>query len=94
MNFSFGFDSLFGEPMTVTFEQYVGNQLVKSQQLSGNPMMLQSQFQQLMEQVAQLKGKQPIKIRMVRYEDVWDMFEQKMRKNEYSIEFKNWSDEE
>lgn len=60
MFFNFGFS----EPATVTLEQYIGNALVHSQQLSAPPEILQAQFMQLVQQVA--SQSQPMKIRMVR----------------------------
>ena len=69
MFFNFGLS----EPLTVTIEQYIGNALVQSQQLSAPPEFLQVQFMQLVKQVA--SQSQPMKIRMVRYEDVWSQFD-------------------
>lgn len=86
MFFNFGFS----EPLTVTIEQYIGNALVHSQQLSAPPEFLQAQFMQLVQQVA--SQSQPMKTRMVRWEDVWCQFDQKWKKLELDIEFKNWKD--
>ena len=83
MFFNFGFS----EPITATLEQYIGNALVNSQQLSAPPEFLQAQFLQLVRQVA--SQSQPMKIRMVRWEDVWDKFEVKWKKLELDMEFKN-----
>lgn len=83
MFFNFGFS----EPLTVTLEQYIGNALVHSQQLSAPPEILQAQFIQLVKQVT--RQSQPMKIRMIRWEDVWDKFESKWKKLELDIEFKN-----
>ena len=87
MFFNFGLS----EPMTVTIEQYIGNALVHSQQLSAPPEILQAQFMQLVQQVA--SQSQPMKIRMVRWEDVWDKFDGKWKKIECYVEFKNWKDD-
>lgn len=87
MFFNFGFQ----EPMTVTLEQYVGNALVQSQQLSAPPEILQAQFEGLIQQLAQQP--QPMKIKIIRYDEIWDEFEQKRKKIENSIEVKNWRDE-
>lgn len=81
----------FSEPMDVVFEQYIGNALVNYQQLSAPPEVLQAQFIQLVQQVA--KQSQPMKIRMVRWEEVWDKFEGKWKKLELDMEFKNWKDD-
>ena len=88
MFFNFGFS----EPMTVILEQYIGNALVQSQQLSAPPEILQAQFMQLVQQVA--SQSQPMKIRMARYEDVWNQFDQEWKKLELDVEFKNWKDDE
>lgn len=87
MFFNFGFS----QPQTVTLEQYIGNALVNSQQLSAPPEILQAQFMQLVQQMA--RQSQPMKIRMVRWEEVWDKFEGKWKKLELDIEFKNWKDD-
>lgn len=88
MFFNFGFS----EPIAVTLEQYIGNALVQSQQLSAPPEILQAQFMQLVQQVA--SQSQPMKIRMVRWEDVWNQFDNEWKKLEYSVEFQNWKDDE
>lgn len=87
MFFNFGFQ----EPMTVTLEQYVGNALVHSQQLSAPPEILQAQFMQLVQQVA--SQSQPMKIRMVRWEDVWSQIDKEWKKLELDVVFQNWEDD-
>lgn len=87
MFFNFGFS----EPITVTLEQYIGNALVHSQQLSAPPEFLQAQFMQLVQQIA--SQSQPMKIRMVRYEDVWNQFDQEWKKLELDVVFQNWKDD-
>ena len=88
MFFNFGFS----EPLTVVLEQYIGNALVHSQQLSAPPEILQAQFMQLVQQIA--NKSQPMKIRMVRYENVWNQFDNEWKRLELSVEFKNWKDDE
>ena len=88
MFFNFGFS----EPLTVTLEQYIGNALVHSQQLSAPPEFLQAQFIQLVQQVA--SQSQPMKIRMVRYEDVWSQIDNEWKKLELDVMFQNWKDDE
>lgn len=88
MFFNFGFS----EPLTVTLEQYIGNALVHSQQLSAPPEFLQVQFMQLVQQVA--SQSQPMKIRMVRYEDVWNQFDKEWKKLELDVVFQNWKDDD
>lgn len=87
MFFNFGLS----EPLTVTLEQYIGNALVHSQQLSAPPEILQAQFMQLVEQVA--SQSQPMKIRMVRYEDIWSQFDKEWKKLELDVVFQNWEDD-
>lgn len=81
----------FSEPLTVTLEQYIGNALVHSQQLSAPPEILQAQFMQLVQQVA--NQSQPMKIRMVRWEDVWSQFDNEWKKLELDVVFQNWKDD-
>ena len=88
MFFNFGFS----EPLTVTIEQYIGNALAHSQQLSAPPEILQAQFMQLVQQVA--NQNQPMKIRMVRWEDVWSQINQGWKKLELDVVFQNWKDDE
>ena len=87
MFFNFGFS----EPLTVTLEQYIGNALVHSQQLSAPPEILQAQFMQLVQQVT--NQSQPMKVRMVRYEDVWSQLDKEWKKLELDVVFQNWRDD-
>lgn len=88
MFFNFGFS----EPMTVTLEQYIGNAPIHSQQLSAPPEILKAQFMQLVQQLA--SQSQPMKIRMVRWEDVWSQFDKEWKKLELDVTFQNWKDDE
>lgn len=88
MFFNFGFS----EPITITLEQYIGSALLHSQQLSAPPEFLQAQFMQLVQQVA--SQSQPMKIRMVRYENIWNEFDNEWKRLECYVEFKNWKDDE
>lgn len=87
MFFNFGFS----EPVEVLLEQYVGNACVSRQKLSAPPEILQAQFMQLVQQVA--SQSQPMKIRMVRWENIWNQFDNEWKKLEYSVEFQNWKDD-
>lgn len=87
MFFNFGFF----EPLTIILEQYIGNALVHSQQLSAPPEFLQAQFLQLVQQVA--SQSQLMKIRMVRYEDIWSQIDNEWKKLELDIMFQNWKDD-
>lgn len=88
MFFNFGFS----EPVDVLLEQYVSNACVSRQKVSAPLEILQVQFMQLVQQIA--SQSQPMKIRMVRYEDVWSQIDQKWKKLELDVEFKNWKDDE
>ena len=88
MFFNFGLS----EPMEVLLEQYIGNTCVSRQQLSAPPEILQAQFMQLVQQVA--SQTQPMKIRMVRWEDVWSQIDQEWKKLELDVAFQNWKDDE
>ena len=87
MFFNFGFS----EPMEVILEQYIGNACVSRQQLSAPPEVLQAQFIQLIQQVA--SQSQPMKIRMIKHEDVWNQFDQEWKKLELDVVFQNWEDD-
>lgn len=88
MFFNFGFS----ESMEVLLEQYIGNACVSRQQVSAPPEILKAQFMQLVEQVA--SQSQPMKIRMVRWEDVWNQIDGEWKKIECYVEFQNWKDDE
>ena len=79
------------EPMEVLLEQYIGNTCVSRQKLSAPPEILQSQFIELSKQVA--NQSQPMKIRMVRWEDVWNKFNKELKRLELYVAFQNWKDD-
>ena len=85
-------DSFYEDPVTVVLEQYIGNACVQRQKLSMQPIFLKAQFKQMINQIA--KQKQPMKIKMIRFEEIWDEFEKKRKVIENFIEFQNWRDEE
>lgn len=87
MFFNFGFS----EPMEVILEQYIGNACVSRQQLSAPPEFLQAQFMQLVQQVA--SQSQPMKIRMVRWGDMWSQIDQEWKRLELDMVFQNWKDD-
>ena len=87
MFFNFGLSEL----MDVLLEQYIGNACISRQQLSVPPEILQAQFFQLVKQVA--SQSQPMKIRMVRYENVWSQFDKEWKKLELDVTFQNWKDD-
>lgn len=86
MFFNFGFS----EPVDILLEQYVGNALIQSQKLSAPPEFLQAQFIQLVKQVA--SQSQPMKIRMVRWEDVWNQIDKEWKRLELDIMYQSWKD--
>lgn len=88
MFFNFGFP----ESVDVLLEQYIGNALVHSQQLSAPPEFLQAQFMQLAQQV--VSQSQPMKIRMVRWEGIWSQFDKEWKKLELDVVFQNWKGDE
>ena len=87
MFFNFGLS----EPMEVLLERYIGNACVSRQQLSAPSEILQAQFMQLVQQVA--SQSQPMKIRMVRWEDVWSQIDQEWKRLELDVVFQNWKDD-
>lgn len=85
-------DSFYEDPVTVVLEQYIGNACVQRQKLSMQPIFLKAQFKQMINQIA--KQKQPMKVKMIRFEEIWDEFEKKRKVIENFIEIQNWRDEE
>lgn len=81
----------FSESMDVILEQYIGNTCVSRQKISAPPEILQAQFLQLVQQV--VSQSQPMKIRMVRWEDVWSQIDQEWKKLELDVVFQNWKDD-
>lgn len=85
-------DSFYEDPVTVVLEQYIGNAYVQRQKLSMQPIFLKAQFKQMINQIA--KQKHPMKVKMIRFEEIWDEFEKRRKTIENFIEFQNWRDEE
>ena len=88
MLFNFGFS----ESIEVILEQYIGNALISQHQLSLPPQVLQARFMFFVNKI--MSQSQPMKVRMVRYEDIWNQFDKEWKKLELDIEFKNWKDDE
>lgn len=84
------FGNMFGESYDVIFEQYVGMALVDSRKMNMQRQFIINQFMQLAQQMAALK--EPRKLKLIRYEDIWDKFDGAMKQVEYSIEYQNWED--
>ena len=77
------------ETYKVTFNIYVGTQLTQSQTIEAPRQMIEMQFRQVCQQVANTG--QPMKAEMVRYENGWDS-ENKPKQFEYKMDFKTSKD--
>ena len=75
------------ETYSVIIEQYIGNMLVSRQQTAAPKEFLMMQFMGLCEEAS--SRPQPIKLRMIRYEEEWNQLEQQVKRLEFSIEFRN-----
>lgn len=74
----------------VIFEEYVGNALVNRQAAQMPAMFVIQNFANFVQQIASTN--QPRRVKVLRYEDIWDRFNQAMKQVEYSVEFQNWED--
>ncbi len=72
------------------FEEYVGTALVNRQTAQMPAMFVVQNFMNFVQQVANIN--QPHRIKVLRYEDIWDKFEQRVKQVEYSVDFQNWED--
>lgn len=88
MLFNFGFS----ESIEVILEQYIGNALISQHQLSLPPQVLQARFMFFVNKI--MSQSQPMKVRMVRYEDIWSQFDNEWKKLELDVVFQNWKDDE
>ena len=68
MIFNFNINDMFGEIPTFTIEQYIGNALVSSTDVSGLPQMVAMEFAKLCQQAAQ--SPQPIKLICRGYKEI------------------------
>lgn len=84
------FGNMFGESYDVIFEQYIGTALIDSHRANMQRQFIINQFMQLVQQMSALK--EPRKLKLIRYEDIWDKFDGAMKQVEYSIEYQNWED--
>lgn len=71
----------------VQIKVYVGTQLIQHHQLSAPDQMLAIQFLQLCQQAAQQS--EPYKVEMIRYEPMYDQFEDKIVNKEYKMTYWN-----
>lgn len=76
-----------GEACSVLIEQYIGNALVSRAQMTEPKEFLMMSFIALCEGAS--RQPQPIKLRMLRYEEEWNQLEQQVKQLEFSIEFRN-----
>ena len=79
-------DDMF-EMHNVIFEVYIEDNLTNRQRIQAPKEMLIANFIQTAQQIQ--NDQRPIKIKMIRQEEIWDNFEQKHRTVNYEIELRN-----
>jgi hypothetical protein len=75
------------ETYEVDIETYIENRLVNKQRMQAPKEIIELNFVQLMNQVA--NDKRPLKVRMTRPETIWDNFENKQKVITNEIAFSN-----
>lgn len=65
------------EPYEVIFEVYIEDKLTNRQQMQAPKEMIIANFLQTAKQIQ--ADRRPIKIKMIRPEEIWDKFEQRRR---------------
>lgn len=83
MIFNFGFDNEIEECI---IEIKIGNQ-IQRQRIQGLVEMIQMQFAQMLQEV--MRSDQPIRIKLIKEENVWNQYKQQFKKLENSIQFAN-----
>ena len=83
MIFNFGFDNEIEECI---IEIKIGNQ-VQRQRIQGLVEMIQMQFIQMLQEVGH--SDQPIRIKLIKEESIWNQYNQQFKKLENSIQFAN-----
>lgn len=83
MIFNFGFDNEIEECI---IEIKIGNQ-IQRQRIQGLVEMIQMQFAQMLQEV--MRSDQPIRIKLIKEESIWNQYRQQFRKLENSIQFAN-----
>lgn len=83
MIFNFGFDNEIEECI---IEIKIGNQ-VQRQRVQGLVEMIQMQFTQMLQEV--VRSDQPIRIKLIKEENIWNQYSQQFKKLENSIQFAN-----
>lgn len=84
--FHVNFGSMF-ETYDVVFEVYIEDKLTNRQQMQAPKEMLIANFLQTAKQIQ--ADRRPIKIKMIRPEEIWDKFEQRRRTLNYEIALSN-----
>ena len=79
----FDFDVIYD----VLVEQYVGNQIVSRQRFSAPKEVIMMQFMGLCEEAA--RQPQPIRVKMIRLQTIWDDIAEEEKTLELSMEFRN-----
>lgn len=75
------------EAHDVIFEVYIEDKLTNRQQMQAPKEMLIANFLQTAKQIQ--ADRRPIKIKMIRPEEIWDKFEQRRRTLDYEIALSN-----
>lgn len=75
------------ETYDVVFEVYIEDKLTNRQQMQAPKEMLIANFLQTAKQIQ--ADRRPIKIKMIRPEEIWDKFEQRRRVINNEIELSN-----
>lgn len=81
----------YGDIIPTIAELYIGNQLVSKEELTMPDELIKQNFLAMVRQIA--NQKQPMKIKFIRYIDIYDKFENKIKKHESILEFQNWKDD-
>ncbi len=93
--YNFDFDSFFNPYMQdnfeVLFEHYVGNQLISQQKRNGNREFLEISFIDVCKAVM---GREPTKLVLKRWENVYSPYDKENKQIELSVEFKNRNEKE
>ena len=71
----------------MTYEIYIGDQLVNRETIQAPFMIHKSQYLNLIQQVA--NDTRPMKFKIIKQEQIWDSFEQKTKILNNYIEFSN-----
>lgn len=81
---------IFGETVTISVEQYVGNALVSKEIVTNIPFILEMMMKNLITQTAQ--SNQPHKVKFIRIVPIYDRETDTTKNIECYIEFQNWRD--